>query len=323
MKCRFPVADIGEYSIAVLLCETSTQHVGLLLHPVPESSVQDPRQKKYYTGYAFLTASVNRFRSCRLVYLGNDLYNLRFKGTQIKPEWRTFYVQASPPFWENADPVLRLASFQLDSIPTTPFRVPRWLIGNLSTLGFLWTSSVVNFVQPDNLPQVTATFSNVPRSHSLRMWFGLCAADQGPPVHWAWLEMSYDQTWTRKWTTYQHDCAQDHIDAWPGRTRDFTTAGRTVRLSFTPCQHSPQTTRVLHIELKGEPLEEIQRACGLTIPSFAELSSAPRPPAPAVVQLQTPPQAAPQPLPRALSSSPDISQTPSSDTPELAGSEDL
>ena len=79
MKCRFPVVDLeGSYAMAILLCETWDQHVGLLLHAAPDTELQDPSRKKYYTGYAFSRSILGRPQSCRIAYLGSDLHNLQF-----------------------------------------------------------------------------------------------------------------------------------------------------------------------------------------------------------------------------------------------------
>ena len=140
MKCRFPVAEVDGITIAILLAETFKEHLGLILHPAANHELQDPSLNLYCVGWLFeVNSQTNRF--CRLAYLGNDLYNLRFRGKTYQARWRDLYIHASPRETDEADPARRLLLFGPDGIPDTPFRVPRWLIGALSALLTLATNA--------------------------------------------------------------------------------------------------------------------------------------------------------------------------------------
>ena len=288
MKCHFPIIDMDTYAIAVLLCETSSQHVGLLLHAASGTEVQDPVRRKYYTAYAFDKKKTGRAHSCRLALLGNDLYNLRFKGKELKAEWRDIFIQTVPPHLDNNDPALRFLAFKPDSIATTPFRFPRWHLGDLQAIGFLPHFGTVDKVGPGKLPQTTVSFMNTPRCEAFRLSLGLCAQSSnadgsggtegdGNPAHWAWLETSHDVDWATPWTTHTHVCAEDHVAAWApvaggARARVFAERPeRSVRVSFRPCRHSPQTTLVVHVELLGSVYEGLQRDVEVHIPPIEEV----------------------------------------------------
>ena len=83
MKCRFPIAQVDEVTIAVLLAETCDAHLGLLLHAAPKYEFQDPSKKVYYVMWAFEKVK-HDYDLCRLVHLGRDLNNLCFRGKPVK-----------------------------------------------------------------------------------------------------------------------------------------------------------------------------------------------------------------------------------------------
>ena len=99
MKCRFPVADLGDFSVAILLWQIQDQHFGLILHPTPDYEPHDPTRRRYYTSYALRHIGGTPdtpSRNSRLVPLGKDLYDLRCMGQHIQAEWRDIYIHASP-----------------------------------------------------------------------------------------------------------------------------------------------------------------------------------------------------------------------------------
>ena len=81
------------------------------------------------------------------------------------------------------------------------------------------------------------------------LYLGLCprSTDNGRAEHFARLKLAPEpgQTLT------SHDCALDHIAAWPGRSRKFKNyifgIYHEVTLSFTPCLLEPQHTLVVHL----------------------------------------------------------------------------
>ena len=278
MRCRFPVIEVDDILIAVLLCETSDEHIGLFLHPAPGYETQDPMRRIYYAGYAFITTEARDGESYRLVTLGNDLYNLRFRGKTYQARWRDLYIHASPRETDEADPARRLLLFGPDGIPDTPFRVPRWLIGALSALRIPPTDNG-DIETVDGLPRVWVDFADVVALEGIRLWLGLARppADAGvdgdAPLaqHWAWAEPAHRENWNDD-AWLEHTVAPaDFVARWPGRARDFGDAARTIHLSFAPCAHAPETTLVLHIELRGSVYEKMQSEAGLVIPPRAAL----------------------------------------------------
>ena len=123
------MTELENVTIAILLCQDNEEHLGLLLHP-SFHDLQDPSRKTDRVGYAFNEASA------RLVYLGNDYYNLRVNGgrTLPQPEWRDIYIADGPPALEKNE---RLSlCYPLNCLrPAPPFRIPHWLIGRLTALG--------------------------------------------------------------------------------------------------------------------------------------------------------------------------------------------
>ena len=107
--------------------------------------------------------------------------------------------------------------------------------------------------QPGEKTSMQVEFSNMITGEEIRIGLGLCT--QVPagafPDHWAWAETISNETWLRPWGKGAHDCATDHIEDWPQRSREFGSPGRTIRLSFAPCSHAPDQTLVLGIELSG------------------------------------------------------------------------
>ena len=272
MKCHFPVAEIDGVTIAVLLVETDKQHLGLILHPAEDIELQDPSRRMYYTTWSFEKGQ--SFDQCRLAHLGDDLYNLRFRGKPLNATWRDVYIHAFPRTSDDqADPGHLVLHFAPDRAPTrgrardpAPFRVPRWLVGALFNLQMQPRTGAV--LDSTTSTETWVEFTNYSTSEKIRLQFGVCTSEtSGARHHWAWADNRSLSTWTRPWGKRGHDCATDHIDSWPDATRAFGDEERTIRLSFARCVHSPQHTRVVHLELKGRVYEEMQRNANFSIAS--------------------------------------------------------
>ena len=109
-------------------------------------------------------------------------------------------------------------------------------------------------------------------SESIHIGLGLCDSgwEEGrPPRHFAWANLYDVSTWNQRLDKKEHDCKTDHIDDWPHRTTKFGDDERAVRLSFTPCPHAPQRTRVLHLELLGSMYKDMQHWANFTLASRA------------------------------------------------------
>ena len=283
LKCRFPMADVEGMSVAVLLSqsgyssENPAVYFGLLLAQAPNNMFQDPVRKTYFVSWMF----DNGASSFRLADLGNDLYNLKLRGKTFKATWRDVYIRTSPGREDKADPANSLLTFSPDRFDgVVPFRVPRWLVGAMMSLGL------------NPLSQRTPTYTAVSFCHphypeSANLVFGLCEKkprDDGSPQHWARATpqpgvYAFDGY---MWESQDHDCATDHVETWgPARTRDFGDAERTIRVTFTPCRLEPRTTLVLHVELRGDAYEDLQRSANFFIPPYgADMSrsyAGPRP----------------------------------------------
>ena len=283
MKCRFPIIDLEGFSIAVLLSESSTsQHIGLLLHRAPETQVQDFLRPKYYASYAFIRNDIGRPVACRLVHLGNDLHNLQFRGQTVQAEWREIYVY---PFPEQTSTSRNLAPAflfsELDTFMGVPFRVPRWQLSAFVALDLQPRVADTRRHGQRDMERVHICFTSTRKGEEISINLGLCR--QTPhaherPVHWASAEIFHKGTWgeeqrRRRKASWEraHDCAQDHVSAWPNGEREFSDedGARIVRLAFRPCRHTPETTLVMLAELRGEAYEEMQRVAGSTFPTLA------------------------------------------------------
>lgn len=139
VRCRFPLAEVEGITIAVLLCQSADQHYGLLLHPAQDEELQDPSRRTYYVSWSFKSSTV--ILPYRIAELGNDLYNLRFRGKPVVATWRDINICASPPLDSSLEPAHLILRFIPDCLSLVPFRVPRWLIGVLRSLDFFPLSS--------------------------------------------------------------------------------------------------------------------------------------------------------------------------------------
>ena len=150
MECHFPIIESEGFIVAVLLCDTSREHIGLILRP-SDDPVQDLSRKKYYTGGMF---SIHGFR--RLILLGNDLYNLRLNGKPVTAEWRDIVIAEAPSLAKRDAAPSRC--FALHSItPAPPFRIPHWLISRLAQVGMEMRPISLQNIPTNGMPlRVTA-----------------------------------------------------------------------------------------------------------------------------------------------------------------------
>ncbi|KAM5543037.1 hypothetical protein V8D89_003421 [Ganoderma adspersum] len=278
LQCRFPVIDSDGLTIAVLLCDNGREHIGLLLHPSPDP-VQDPFRRKYRSGYCFRLPS-GGIGFARLLFLGNDFYNLRINGKTVTAEWRDILVgDSSPPFTRDVVPML---SSSLHSIaPTPPFRLPQWLVGRLMLLGMDPVLPLLMVSNPVNgkLLHTVALFVDMNTSECIHLVLGTCVRRRGLPAsHWAMARPQHLDDWSERLSLDRynmahepHNCLQHHIDAWPRWTKDFGDAERTVRLSFSRCELAPDHTRVVHVELEGRVYTAMKERAKIAFPPREEM----------------------------------------------------
>ncbi|KAI1791175.1 HET-domain-containing protein [Ganoderma leucocontextum] len=262
--CRVPAFESDGVVVAVLFCVNEThEHLGLLLRQDPQG--YDPL---FYTGAAFSTiGSSDRRRipvAFRLVTLGRDFNNLRFNGKPFEPKWRTLHVHSRPPPWFSPDRAI--ARLQLNSAERPPFRIPHWLIAQLTALGFLLMSPPASKF---NSVPLRLTLSDAPHGELIHLDLGLCHPSEGgsrPPSHWAKVVIDHEGDTSRRGASHDvHDCREHHVHSWEGRSRVFgDPETRGVRLSFTPCPLTPAAeTLVVHIELVGAVYDGLGRLAEL------------------------------------------------------------
>ena len=269
VKCRFPIIQSGRLTIAVLLCDTGHEHLGLLLCP-SNDPVQDPSRKKYHVGYAFQQVSSDHPTVfARLISLRNDFYNFNVTSdsdnTTITPEWRDIFIAASPPpIKKDVAPSL---CFPLHSImPAPPFRIPHWLIGRLNQAGLELQPLVMEDQPIAGQPLVVAAvFEDTLAMEGVCILLGTCIRSSHHVKHWAKVLSYHAANWIEE-GSFSHDCVDHHIAAWPDWTRDFGDADRTVRLSFSRCSLTPEHTLVIHIELKGGAYDARKAQRNVTFP---------------------------------------------------------
>nr|VWO95729.1 Alcohol dehydrogenase 1 [Ganoderma boninense] len=275
VECRFPIIESDGLTIAVLLCDTGREHIGLLLCP-SNDPVQDPSRKKYHAAYCFQSpGSTSNIDSFRLISLGSDFYNLtlRLNGSvkTVSAEWRDIFIADSPPPIRK-DVVPSHLCFPLHSLePAPPFRIPHWLVGRLAQMGLelqpldmrshpsaekplLVVTKFVDFVEIEKVFVVLGTCMESPRSVA--------------PVHWAKALVFSEDTWDDG-ADYEHDCGEHHVAAWPDWTKDFEDAERVVRLAFSQCTLAPDHTLVVHVELEGHIYDPMKRRKNVEFPSLA------------------------------------------------------
>ncbi|EJF60763.1 HET-domain-containing protein [Dichomitus squalens LYAD-421 SS1] len=267
LECRFPIIESDGLTVAVLLCDTGREHVGLLLHP-SNWLFQDPTRKKYHSGNGFRLASGN-VAFARLISLGNDLYNLRLNGKTVTAEWRDIFIADSPPPTKRDVP-MNLCYPLHSLLPAPPFRIPHWLIGRVTLLGMELRPLYVRSKPVDGKPLVVVTtFEDVNAKEGFRLILGTCGEPSDSAVRWAKATPQYSATWGLD-SDVTHDCQEHHLEAWPGWTKDFGDIERTIRLSFSRCKLSPHHTVVVHIELEGRVYNAIKDRTNVRFPSREE-----------------------------------------------------
>ena len=241
--------------------------------------MQDPSRMKYNVGYGFRRPGPNgKVLNVRLVSLGDDLYNLRFNGHPVKPEWRDIYIADGPPALEKNE---RLSlCYPLNCLrPAPPFRIPHWLIGRLTALGMEVRQPMMHSrptASGDPL-QASVTFEDVRAKEAFLLILGTCDAAAGgsgpaggagvrPPVHWARAVPLYSDNWSTS-PGFEHDCATDHVTAWgPDLSKDFGSEERTVRLSFVRSGLAPDVTLIVHVELEGVVYTALKESRRVSLP---------------------------------------------------------
>ena len=282
VKCRFPVADLGErYVLVVLLCNTDQNHLGLLLHE-SNDVIQDPTKKRYVPGYIF--GEYNALpKLARFTPLGGDLHNLKFNGKSLKPKWRDIYISNHSSPNGPGDRGLSLFYPLSCMTPTPPFRIPHWLISRLEMLDMIVDGLLIDNNPVGNEPfalrfgvfHLSARVNRV-SCYDERFWvfLGTCLRNCPPgsrSVHWA--KVVVEDTVNKNVHQWEpkglHDCESDHIATWPGRSNTFGCSSRTIRLSFARCRFVPQETLVLHLELEGSAHVDIQYGTNVWIPPLS------------------------------------------------------
>ncbi|KAM5543082.1 hypothetical protein V8D89_003466 [Ganoderma adspersum] len=269
LECRFPIIESDGLTVAVLLCDNSREHIGLLLHP-SKNSIQDPTRKKYYSGCCN-KLPFGGVSFARLVSLGDDLYNLKLNGETVTAEWRDIFIADSPQ--AIMKDVLLILSSQLNCIvPAPPFRLPHWLISSLMSMGMDPVLPLHMASKPvDGMPlQMAAVFLDMDTWEGIRLILGTCTQSSGHrPLHWAKAMPQCLDNWSQR-TDYSHNCLRDHVDAWNGWTKDFGDTERTIRLSFSRCKLVPEHTLVVHVELEGCVYDAMKDKNNVVFPSREE-----------------------------------------------------
>ncbi len=268
MKCRFPIIESDGLTIAVLLCETRSEHLGLILHP-SKDRLQDTYRKKYCTGRAWKTPS-GKPVILRLVSLGRDFYNLRIFDKPVTAEWRKIVIVDSPPPIDR-DATLTL-SYRLHNIsPHPPFRLPHWLIGRMSLMGMELGTLHLDSEPADGKPlQAAAVFRDLEvTGESIVLMLGTCIQplSHRPPQRWAKaIPVSLTGS-IQGLDDFSHDCLDHHVDGWPCWTKEFGDSDRTVKLSFSRYRMNPESgTFVVHIELEGSVYTAMKAAKNVVLP---------------------------------------------------------
>lgn len=269
LKCRFPIIESEGLTVAVLLCDTGREHLGLLLHP-SKPAIQDPSRNQYHCGCCFMMPYILRFKFARLISLGSDFYNLMLNGKIVKAEWRDIFI-ADSSHALTKDVVLTRLSSQWNRIaPIPPFRLPHWLISKLMEMGMDPLPLQIASRPVNGTPlQMAAVFVNTDAWEGIRLILGTCTQSPGrPPLHWAKAGSQTANNWSFR-TDYSHDCSVHHIETWRGWKKDFGASARDpriIRLSFSPCKLTPSHTLVINVELKGRVYDAMKDRKTVVLP---------------------------------------------------------
>lgn len=236
----------------------------------------------YCVGYGFKSEKGSIFT--RIVAVGMDYYNIRFQGQPVTVEWRTICIQIHDPAVKASNNSTRIngrLKGLVDGVDTEPpFRIPRWLLSRLSAL-YLWPYCAQ--LQPQSVPTesplctataVTISCCNAQKKEAMYLHLGMCTTwpagggwRRAMPRQWASVEIVYGNNWDRP-QNHLHRCAEDHIADWPDMTKEYVKDDRIVRLSFTRCTVSPETTLLMHLELDGPAYRRRSVLRRVSLPSF-------------------------------------------------------
>ena len=272
LECHFPIIESDGLTVAVLLCDAGDYggYIGLLLHPV-DDRVQDPSRKKYYTGHGFRRECGGDLVFRRLVPLGKDYWNLHLDDKAVTAEWHDVFIADRPPPVKRDVPQSLCCT--LHSVaPAPPFRIPNWLVTKLVSMGMeLRPLHVESKPTTAGKPlHVSATFEHASLKEGIRLVLGTCTLSYNRPTHWAIAIPRYIKNWNER-PDYSHDCVEDHVDAWPGWTKDFGDDERTVRLSLSLSTLTPAYTLVVHVQLEGHCYDALKNQRNATFPSREEI----------------------------------------------------
>ena len=269
LKCRLPIIESDGLIVAVLLCDNGREHIGLFLHPTRDP-IQDPRRKKYNTGYGLL--NVGHYSGfVRLTSLGADLLNLRLNQKTVTAEWRDVFIADSPPPIEK-DVTPSLCSRLHSIAPAPPFRFPHWLIGTLATKGMVLQRLEMQSTPVDGKPLcASAIFEDINAKESVHVILGTCigsasSVNPGQTSRWAKAIPQSAADW-RRGVDDLHNCHEHHIDDWPDSMKTFGDAQRAVRLSFSKCNQTPEYTLAVHVELEGHVYSSLENLENVRSPS--------------------------------------------------------
>lgn len=152
--------------------------------------------------------------------------------------------------------------------PSSPFRIPRWLIARFIALQFKVTQ-----------------FRNEKKLHVLRFFDGIdthlylshgsCAEHSNLEHDVFWVKADVSHVNSIVSFTFTHNCSEDHLDSesWATRSKDFGNADREVRVSLTPYTWISGSVFVIHLELLGLVFQERLQESGSQwmFPSLATL----------------------------------------------------
>ncbi|TBU55682.1 hypothetical protein BD310DRAFT_950596 [Dichomitus squalens] len=240
VKLRLPVFDVEGVTVAVLQCrDADGDLLGFLL--LRDEFGRDPVRPRYFTGVGYKRSNA---------------------GPQYRARLRTIFMVSSPP--DRLSPGATTALLTINCTPASPFRFPHWLVSRFVALRFrVWESR-----NADGLIRMSIMRPAGPD----RIWLdlGICKADAGAPLcRWSKVTILYEGSYMpHEDVSRAHDCTKHHIDCWTAQSKDFGDADRTVRVSFTPCKRSPETTRVVHIELFGRVYAQMLLEATITFPSL-------------------------------------------------------
>ncbi|PIL26326.1 hypothetical protein GSI_12082 [Ganoderma sinense ZZ0214-1] len=243
-----PICETDEATIAVILCQHKGQNIGLFL--TRDAGGEDPTRPRYVTGCSCTKPDTGSAQfSARLANLGDDLYNLTFKGKPVKASWQTVYIV--PTISDLYSSYSNTPKLTINCNPASRFRIPRWLIAQFTTQKF----KVKQITDRDTLQALEIYGNGVVR---IKVSFGSCIQHRGHDTNetgklWAKVDVLL---YYADMDTFIHNCSEDHIDSesWATRSKFFGDPDRGVRLSLMPSTRMSESCFVIHLELLGNVL---------------------------------------------------------------------